>query len=119
MIYTAAIVGVAVIFALAVFFWKRSGFGSGRTFGNRIAAHIGIPRTVFHMLLVNGLADSSGDILKTLEKSKLDLGQASIELGPPLSKGIERMEARFGTQEMIDNVKPIVTRLVSEFETKR
>ena len=29
------------------------------------------------------------------------------------------MEKRFGPQEMIDNVKPIVARLVSEFEMKR
>jgi len=119
LIYTTAIVGVTVIFALAAFFWKRSGFGSGRAFGNRIAAHTGIPRNVFHMLVVNGVADSSGDVLKALEKSQPDLGQASIELGPVLSKGIARMEARFGPQEMVDSVKPIVARLVSEFETKR
>ncbi len=70
------------------------------------------------MLLVNGVAES-GDVLKTLEKSKLDLGQASIALAPVLAKGIGRIEARFGPQEMIDNVKPIVARLVSEFEMKR
>ena len=71
------------------------------------------------MLLVNGIAESSNDVLKTLEKSTPDLGQASIALGPALSKGIGRMEARFGPQEMIDNVKPIVARLVSEFDLKR
>jgi len=70
------------------------------------------------MLLVNGVAES-GDVLRALEKSSPDLGQASVELGPLLSKGISRIEARFGTQEMIDNVKPIVARLVSEFELKR
>lgn len=119
MIFTAAIVGVMAILALVVFFWKRNGFGSGRAFGNRIAAHIGIPRNVFHMLLASGVADSSGDVLKALEKSKPDLSQAGIELGPRLSKGIKRMEARFGTQQMVDKVKPIVARLVSEFESKR
>lgn len=71
------------------------------------------------MLVVNGVADSSGDVLKALEKSKPGLGQASIELGPVLSRGIARMEKRFGPQEMIDNVKPIVARLVSEFEMNR
>ena len=70
------------------------------------------------MLLVNGLAESAGDVLKALEKSTPDLDQASIALGPALSKGITRMEARFGAQEMIDSVKPIVARLLSEFETK-
>lgn len=117
MIYTVAIGGVAFIVALMVFFWKRSGFGSGRTFGNRIAAHVGIPRNVFHMLLVNSGA-KSGDVLKALEKSKLDVGPASIALAPLLSKGIGRIEARFGTQEMVDKVKPIVARLVAEFEMK-
>lgn len=29
------------------------------------------------------------------------------------------MEARFGTQEMVDKAKPIVARLVSEFERTR
>ena len=119
MIYTTAIVGVAVIFALIAFFWTLSGWGSGRAFENRIAAHLGIPRNVFHMLLVNGVGESSRDVLKALEKSKVDLDQASIELGPLLSKGVGRIEARFGPQEMIDNVKPIVSRLVSEFEMKR
>ena len=42
-----------------------------------------------------------------------------MELGPVLARGIKRIEARFGTQEMIDSVKPIVERLVSEFEMKR
>lgn len=111
-------VGVAVIFGVMAFFWNRSGFGSGRAFGNRIAAHIGIPRNVFHMLLVHSGAES-GEILKDLARLKLDLGQASIELGPVLSKGIGRIEARFGNQEMVDNVKPVVARLVSEFENKR
>jgi hypothetical protein len=56
--------------------------------------------------------------LASLEKSKLDLDQASIELGPSLSRGIERLEARFGPQEMIDKAKPIVARLVSESDQK-
>ena len=118
-IHTAAIIGVGVIVALMIYFWKLSGFGSGRAFGNRIAAHTGIPRKVFHMLLVNGLAESSGTVLAALEKSQPDLEQAGITLGPHLANGIRRMEARFGNQEMIDKVKPIVARLVSEFEKQQ
>ena len=104
--------------ALIAFFWRQSGFGSGRAFGRRVAAHLGISQKVFHMLLVNG-AEEPGDFLKALEKSTPDLDQASIELGPVLARGIKRLEARFGTQEMIDNVKPIVARLVSAFERKQ
>lgn len=105
--------------ALLVFFWRQIGIGSGRTFRNRIAAHLGISRSVFRSLLVNGVKGSSRDLMVSLEKSKLDLDQASIELGPSLSRGIERLEARFGSQEMIDQVKPIVARLVSKSQQKQ
>lgn len=104
--------------ALLVFFWRQSGIGSGRTFGNRIAAHIGIPKSLFHSLLDHGVKGSSRDLLASLEKSKLSLDEASVELGPSLSRGVERLEARFGTQEMVDKAKPIVARLVSESAQK-
>lgn len=111
---TAAILGVGVLVGLLVFLWKQVGAGSGRTFRNRIAAHIGISRSLFRSLLVHGVNGSPRDLLVSLEKSKLDLEQASVKLGPSLSRGIERLEARFGPQEMIDEVKPIVARLVAE-----
>jgi len=119
LIQTAALVGLAALLALLVFFWRRSGFGSGRAFGNRIAAHIGIPKNVFHMLLTHGVSGSPRDLLASLAKSNMQLDQASAQLGPPLARGIQRMEARFGTQEMVDKAKPIVARLVSEFERTR
>lgn len=119
MIYSAALVGLAALVALLVFFWRRSGIGSGRAFGNRIAAHIGIPKNVFHMLLTHGASGSPRDLLASLARSNIGLDQASVQLGPPLAKGIQRMEARFGRQEMVDNAKPIVERLVSELEQPR
>ena len=118
MVHTAAIVGVVVLIALLAFFWRRSGIGSGRTFGNRIAAHIGIPRGLFHSLLDHGVKGSSRALLASLESAKIGLDQASVELGPSLSRGIDRLEARFGTQEMVDKAKPIVARLMSESEQK-
>ena len=114
MIDTAAILGVGVLIGLLVFFWRQVGAGSGRAFRNRIAAHLGISRSLFRTLLVNGVKGSPRDLLVSLEKSKPDLDQASIELGPSLSRGIDRLEARFGPQDMIDEVKPIVARLVSK-----
>ena len=119
MIYSAALVGLAALIALLVFFWRRSGLGSGRAFGNRIAAHIGLPKNVFHMLLTHGVAGSPRDLLVSLAKSKPGLDEASVELGPLLAKGIARMEARFGKQEMVDQAKPVVARLVSEYERTR
>jgi hypothetical protein len=116
LIYTAPILGVVVLVALLVFFWQRSGPGSGRTFGNRIATHIGIPRSLFHSILAHGVKGSARERLASLEKAQLSLDQASIALGPSLSRGIERLEAHFGTQAMVDKVKPIVAKLMSQSE---
>lgn len=118
MIYVPAIVGVGVLVALLVFFWQRNGTGSGRAFGNRIAAHIGIPKGLFHSLLDHGVKGSSRELLASLEKAKMGLDQASVALGPSLARGVERLETRFGTQETVDRAKPIVARLVSESDQK-
>jgi hypothetical protein len=100
--------------ALLVFFWKRSGVGSGRSFGNRVAAHIGIPRSLFHSLLDHGVKGSSRELLASLERAQMDLDQAGVALAPSLARGIERLEHRFGPQEMVDKAKPIVAQLVSQ-----
>jgi len=104
---------------LAVYFWRRYGPRSGRAFGNRIAAHIGIPRYVFYGLLEHGAKGPSRELLASLERSKMTLDEASVELGPALNRGSERLEARFGAQEMYDRVKPIVARLVAESESRQ
>jgi hypothetical protein len=116
--YFPLVAGLIALIGLAVFFWTRLGPGSGRGFGNRIAAHVGMPKNVFYALLENGVKGSSGELLLSLEKSKLSLDEASVELGPSLNRGIERLEARFGPQMMYDKVKPVVARLVAEFERK-
>ena len=117
--YSPAVMGVAALVGLVVFFWRRVGPGSGRTFGNRIAAHIDVPRSVFYALLDNGVKDSSRELLASLAKSKPGLDEASVELGPTLSRGIERLEARFGTQESYEKVKPIVAGLVAKAERQK
>ncbi|HEY5764098.1 MAG TPA: hypothetical protein VIS73_12900 [Rhodocyclaceae bacterium] len=119
MIDTAAIVGLATLVAVIVFFWKRFGIGSGHALGNRIAAHIGMPRNLFYLFLDNGAKGSSRDLLAALEQANLDLDQASVELAPSLARGIERLEERFGTQGVYEKVKPSVARLMSEFERKQ
>ena len=117
--YLPTVVGVVVLLGLAVFFWMRSGPRSGRTFGNRIAAQIGIPRNVFHGLLEYGARGSPRELLASLERSKLTLDEASVKLGPTLNRGMERLEARFGAQEMYDRAKPIVARLLAESESRQ
>lgn len=108
-----AIFGAAILMALAFFLWKRFGIDSGRAFGNRIAKHNGLRRSTFWYLIKNGVEDSAYDLLRSLEKSNISLDQASIEVGPILEKGIERLEARFGTQEIYEAAKPVIARLVA------
>jgi hypothetical protein len=118
LVHIQAVIGFLILVALAVFFWRRYGIGSGRAFGNRLAAHNGIPKNTFYYLLENGVKGSSREFLASLEQSNLSLDQASVAIAPSLSRGIERLEARFGTQEMYDKAKPIVARLLAESEQK-
>jgi hypothetical protein len=119
LISEAAIVGVATLLALAVFLWKRVGIGSGRKLETRVAAHLGIPRNLFHSLVEHGVVGSSRDLLATLEKSRLSLHQASVELAPSLARGAQRLEAHFGPQEQLDHAKPVIARLLAEYEKAR
>ncbi len=108
----------AVLIVLLVFLWKRFGVGSGRSFGNRIAKHNGLRRNTFWYLIRNGAKGSSLDLLKSLERSNTSLDQASIAIAPTLQRGIELLEARFGTQEMYEAAKPIVAKLAALNEQK-
>jgi hypothetical protein len=114
--YFPAIVGLLGVLGLIVFFWTQLGPGSGRRLGNRVASHIGIPRNVFYALLVNGVKGSSRELLRSLEKSKTGVDEASVALAPSLSRGIERLEGRFGPQEAYDKAKPIVAGLIAKSE---
>lgn len=107
------IFGAAILIALAFFLWKRFGIDSGRDFGNRIAKHNGLRRSTFWYLIRNGAKGSAFDLLRSLEKSNMSLDQASIAVGPALQKGIERLEERFGTQEIYEAAKPVIARLVA------
>lgn len=107
------IIGSAILIVLILFLWKRFGIDSGRGFGNKIAKHNGLRRSTFWYLIKNGVEDSAYDFLISLERSNISLDQASIAVGPILEKGIERLEARFGTQGIYDVAKPVVARLVA------
>ena len=104
--YFPTIFGVFVLIGIAVFFWRREGPGSGRAYGNRIAAHIGIPKRVFWPLLENGVKGSSRELLASLEQDGVSIDAASAQVAPWLVRGMERLEARFGTQEMYEQAKP-------------
>jgi hypothetical protein len=105
-----------VLIGIAVFFWKREGPGSGRAYGNKIAARIGIPKHVFWALLENGATGSSRALLSALQKDRVSIDAASMQVAPALVRGVERLEARFGTQEMYEQAKPRIARLLSVAE---
>ncbi|MBA4256151.1 MAG: hypothetical protein C0445_09785 [Polaromonas sp.] len=111
-----AIVGLLGLVGVMVFFWVHNGPGSGRPFGNRVAAHIGMPKSVFYALLENGVEGSSRELLASLQRSKLGLEEAGVKLGPTLGKGLARLERRFGAQGIYDRARPIVARLVAAAE---
>lgn len=111
--YFPTIFGVFVLIGIAVYFWRREGPGSGRAYGNRVAAHIGIPRRVFWPLLENGVKGSSREMLASLQRDGVSLGAASVQVAPLLIRGMERLEARFGTQEMYEQAKPHIAAVLS------
>lgn len=119
MTYFPMLVGLAALIGLAVFFFQRNGPGSGRPFGSRIAAHIGMPRHVFFAILENGVKGSSRELLASLQQSAAGLDEASVALGPSLHRGLERLEARFGRQDMYEAAKPVVARLMAAAAPQR
>lgn len=113
MTYLVLLASIGLILALAAFFWKQYGPGSGRGFGNKIAKHNGIHPTTFWYLLDNGAKGSALALLSGLEKSTADLEQASVKLAPTLHRGLTRLEARFGHQSMYEDAKPMLARLMA------
>ena len=109
----STLINAAILIALVFFLWKHFGIGSGRSFGNKIAKHIGLRPSTFWYLIDNGAKGPALDLLKSLEQSNTSLDQASAALGPVLQKGIERLETRFGQQDIYEVAKPIVARLVA------
>lgn len=110
--YLVLIGNAAIWVAIAAFFWINYGPKSGRAFGNEIASYNKIQRKVFWYLLDNGAKGSSLALLKKLQRSSGSVQEASIALGPTLQRGLERLEARFGHQDMYEPAKPIIARLV-------
>ena len=113
MIYLPTVIGVLAFVAILFFSWKRVGSGSGRTFDNDIAAHLGIKRSLFYSILDHGTMDSSRKLLASLSKANLGVEAASVELGPTLVRGIERLETRFGQQDMVNDAKPKIKKQIS------
>lgn len=109
--------GLVAVIGLILFFWRQYGLTSGHAVGNRVAAHLGISRSVFYALLENGVRDvSSRDLLLSLDRSGLSLEEIGVRLAPSLSRGIERLEERFGPQGIYADAKLAVARLLAAAE---
>lgn len=106
-------INLLILAGLGVFFWKRHGKGSGRSFGHALARHLGLRRSTFWYLLENGAPGAALQRLAALEKAGVGLEQAGLELGPVLHKGLQRLEERFGPQEIYEQAKPVVARLLA------
>lgn len=109
---------VIPILILAVF-WKISGLGKGRKFGNKIADSIGFKRNFFHTVLENGVNGPSLTFLSMMEAGGISIEQAAIEVGPSLERGLAKLESRFGSQPQIEAAKPVVAHLVAQWEAAR
>lgn len=109
-------IGITIFILFMLFMWARGGLGKGRKYGNKIAKHLGMSNNFFHTVLENGVTGPSLQVLAMLDGASLTLQQASVQLAPSLERGLIALENRFGRQEMIDNAKPIVVRLLKEWE---
>lgn len=116
MLTNIAIGLIVVWLGFLIVAWMKGGLGAGRKFGNKLAGHLNINKNLFHSLLDNGIEGPSLQFLGMLERTGMSLQEASMELGPSLQRGIDALESRFGRQAAIDEVKPLVSKLVEEWE---
>jgi hypothetical protein len=107
---------LALWIAFMAFMWFKGGLGKGRKFGNEIARHLDIPGNLFHSLLESGVSGPSLQLLAMLQGANMSLERASVELGPSLHRGAVTLEAKFGPQEAINRAKPVISKLVREWE---
>jgi hypothetical protein len=116
MLSTIALVLLLLWLAFMAFIWFRGGLSKGRMIGNKVAAHIGIEKNLFHTILDNGVTGPSLRMLSTLDNSYLSIDQISVMLAPSLTRGILALEQRFGHQPQLEQAKPIVSVLQARWE---
>lgn len=98
------------------FIWFRGGLSKGRKIGNKVAAHIGIEKNLFHTILENGVSGPSLQMLNSFDSAYFSIDQISVMLAPSLTRGILALEQRFGQQPQLEHAKPIVSALQARWE---
>jgi len=94
--------------------WFGFGLGKGRTYGNKLAAHLGWRKNFFHTVLDMGTGDQSLMLLNGFSRSGQDLRAVAVVLAPTLAAGLNALESRFGTQPEIESAKQTVVKLLEE-----
>lgn len=111
-----ALIVTVVVWSAA---WWGLGLAKGRSYGNKLAAHLGWKKNFFHTVLDVGTNNSSLILLKSLERTEVTLHQAAVFLSPYLSTGLYQLEQRFGRQPQIEEVKKHVAQLLDEQQSKQ
>lgn len=110
---TTIIVGLWVLFLL-LFAWKFK-FFKGRFYGNKVAAHIGIPKNLFHTLL-DKTPMPSLLWLAHLKETGTSLEDTATVLSPYMRVRLYALEDSFGPQPMLEEAKPVVERLYRQYQ---
>lgn len=108
-----ALIATVVVWSAA---WWGLGLAKGRSYGNKLAAHLGWKKNFFHTVLDEGTNNSSLMMLRSLGQTEVTLHQAAVFLSPYLSNGLHQLEQRFGRQPQIEEVKPHVAQLLDEHQ---
>ena len=116
MLSTTTLVLLLLWLAFMAFIWFRVGLSKGRKIGNKVAAHIGIEKNLFHTILENGVTGPSLQTLSILDNAYLSIDQISVMLAPSLTRGVLALEQRFGQQHQLELAKPIVSALQARWE---
>lgn len=116
MLSTTTLVLLLLWLAFMAFIWFRVGLSKGRKIGNKVAAHIGIEKNLFHTILENGVTGPSLQTLSILDNAYLSIDQISVMLAPSLTRGVLALEQRFGQQTQLELAKPIVSALQARWE---
>ncbi len=117
---TILIIVALVVVAVLAFGWKFFGLGKARKYGNRIADHLGISRNLFHSILESGVGKDGMPSLMLLNGLQaVPVDRAAVRLAPSLIRGMMALESRFGPQQQIEEIKPVVTTLFVEWQAEQ
>ena len=113
-------VWVGAMIGFLMWRWVAGGFHKGRRYGNRIAAHLGMEKNLFHTLVEHGGVPAYPLMyLSSLHQAGLSEHDAAVILAPALRNGLLDLDARFGAQKQLEAAKPVIAKLLQELESRQ